>query len=109
MVKTPEAIERLTAPDAAADDRQPDEADGQPAEAGDERATEVFDSVAARREPCDGVSDEELYTVVEMLGKQVRVSKEDATHWARFHDAPDHEWYRWRIDWTVPGGRLVRR
>lgn len=46
---------------------------------------------------------------IQMFGKQVRFSSEDQTYWTRFHDAPDSEWHSWGIDWTEPGGKLVRR
>lgn len=53
--------------------------------------------------------NDDEHVTVEMFGKHVRVSRDEATHWARFHDAPDGERHSWRIDWTTPDGKLVRR
>lgn len=44
------------------------------------------------------ITEEDGSLVFVMDGRPTRISASDATHWARYRDAPDDEWETWQVD-----------
>lgn len=62
------------------------------------RAGATDTAVASAEFTSDATREEDGSLVFVMDGRPTRVSASDATHWARYRDAPDDEWGTWQVD-----------